>query len=216
MYWRQNARFILTVTLALLSIPFGKGNREAGSRHDTGENTDAIARKHHAKTQVTTRNVLDDTNQSYGSRKERNSLPVVPFIGLTNSRHSDEHIQVKHWSGIAVKMEEPVSLVAFVPARNPSLADIVNMMNGRAAAAHSCMENGSEWVANYVDVFMVLCTVCPDQYRTVEDVQAAEREEEKFIHLPSNSPRLQQTMCLLVLLLGCFFALFCTKLLYLL
>lgn len=46
------------------------------------------------------------------------------------------HFQVKHWSGIAVKMEEPASLAAFVPARNPSLADIVNTMNGRGKGAH--------------------------------------------------------------------------------
>lgn len=45
------------------------------------------------------------------------------------------HFQVKHWTGIAVKMEEPVFLATFVPARNTSLADTANMINGRGKGA---------------------------------------------------------------------------------
>ncbi|XP_066468665.1 cryptic protein-like [Tiliqua scincoides] len=202
MYWRQITGVLLTVTLALQGIHFGKGYREEGNRLDTGENTGAIIQKHHTKTQVTTLNVFHDANGSDESRKQKNSRQIVPFPGLTKSETLDRHCCQNGGTCIL-----------------GNFCACPRHFTGRYCEHDKRKSNCSpfvhgEWIRNG-------CQLCRCVYGVVhclseQILNCAETEEEEFINLPSNSPRLQQTVCLHVLLLGCFFIVFLTKLLYLL
>ncbi|XP_053144938.1 cryptic protein-like [Hemicordylus capensis] len=200
MYWRQNARFLLTLTLALQSIHFGKGYREKGNKRDTGENVGATVQKPYAKDQATALNVFNDMNRIHESKKQLNSRPMVPFTGLTDSKTLDRHCCQnggtcilgsfcacpKHFTGRYCEHDERKSKCG--------------------PFAHG------EWIRK-------ACQLCRCGYGVLhclsEEIQnCAFREEEEFIHLLSNCPRIQQTMCFLVLPLGYFFTFFCTKLFY--
>ncbi|KAG8130733.1 hypothetical protein E2320_017428 [Naja naja] len=140
MCWRQNTRFILTITLVLWNINFSEGLRKEGDTHDPEGNVDIIIQKHSAKERATTLKVYSFMNQSSEYKKQINSRPIVPFTGLTEST--------------VVKMEELASLAVSVHAPNTLLADTVSMTNGKATVAHLCMENGYGRIANCVDVLM--------------------------------------------------------------
>ncbi|XP_044302117.1 cryptic protein-like [Varanus komodoensis] len=200
MYWRQNTRFILTVTLALQVLNFGKGYRKEDDGQGRGQTADATAQKHHIKDQTTTLNAFSEMNQSYESRKQMNSRLVVPFPGLTQSRTLNRHCCQ---NGGTCILGSFCACPKYFVGR---YCEHDERKSNCGPFAHG------EWIEKG-------CQLCRCGYGVLHCLSkqmqnCAIRKEEEFIHLPSNCPRLQQTMSFLMLLLGGFFALFCTKFTY--
>ncbi|XP_013907104.1 PREDICTED: cryptic protein-like [Thamnophis sirtalis] len=91
MYWRQNTRFILTITLVLQNINFGEGlKKEDDTPHSEGI-VDDIIQKHSAKERATTLKVFSVMNHSSEYKKQIHSRPIVPFTGLTETGKLNKH-----------------------------------------------------------------------------------------------------------------------------
>ncbi|XP_020658952.3 cryptic protein [Pogona vitticeps] len=197
MRWRQNARFIFTLILALQDVPLGKGYKKEMERGHTGENDDARAPKHHPKDQTTTLNVFKAMNQSYESRKHMNFKPVVPFTGLTQSRTLNRHCCQNGGTCI---------LGSFCACPKHFIGRYCEYDERKSGCGP--FKHG-EWIQK-------ACRLCRCGFGVFhclsQPIQnCAGRKEEEFIHLPSNCPGLQQTMCFLMLLLVAFLVLFCSK-----
>ncbi|XP_060618035.2 cryptic protein-like [Anolis sagrei] len=200
MSWRQNARFIFTMTLAFQGIYFGKGFIQEVDRQNNGEKPDATLQKHHTKHQLATLNVINDMNQSYESRKQMNSKPLVPFTGLTQSRTLNRHCCQNGGTCI---------LGSFCACPKHFIGRYCEYDERKSNCGP--FKHG-EWMRKG-------CQLCRCGYGILHCLSehitnCVVTEEEEFIYLPSNCPRLQQTMSFLMLLLGGFFALFCTKLIH--
>ncbi|XP_062984833.1 cryptic protein-like [Elgaria multicarinata webbii] len=199
MHWRQNTRFILILTMALQVMHFGKGYSKEEDGHETGQN-DATAQKYFTKDQATTLKAFSGMNQSYESGKQVDSRPMLPFTGLTQSKTLNRHCCQNGGTCI---------LGSFCACRKH--------FTGRHCEHDERKSNcgpftHGEWIQKD-------CQLCRCGYGVLhclsEQMQnCALSEEEDFFHLPSNCPSLEQTMCFLILLLCCSFALFCTKLSY--
>ncbi|KAM6467911.1 cryptic protein-like isoform 1-T1 [Liasis olivaceus] len=200
MYWRQNTRFILTITLVLQNINFGEGLRKQDDTHDTEGNMDAIIQKHSAKEQATTLKVFNVMNQSSEYKKQMNSKPIVPFTGLTQSRTLNRHCCENGGTCILGSFCAcPKHFIGRYCEHDERKSNCGPFVHG-------------EWIWKS-------CQLCRCGYGILHCLSeqrqnCAINEEEEFFYLTSNCPRLQQTICFLILLLGCFFALFCTKLFY--
>ncbi|XP_061482233.1 cryptic protein-like [Rhineura floridana] len=194
MHWKQ--RFILTVTLALQVFHFGKGCRKE-HRRDTGENVDTTVQKYHTKGQLTTLNVFNEMNQSYENKKQLNSRPIVPFVGLTDSKTLNRDCCQNGGTCIL-----------------GSFCACPKHFTGRYCEHDEMKSNcGTLKHGQWIQQRCQLCRCIYGSLHCLSKQNCAVSEEKEFIHLLSNGQRLQQTMCFL--LLGCFFPLFCTRLFYL-
>ncbi|XP_048359899.1 cryptic protein-like [Sphaerodactylus townsendi] len=198
MSWRACTRFALVWILALQSIHFGKGYKEKEHHHDSGESADAVAQKHHTYDQATTLNIFNNMNQNYESKKQKNSKPMVPFTGLTESKTLNRHCCQNGGTCI---------LGSFCACPKHFIGRYCEWDERKS----NCGPFGhGEWIQKG-------CRLCRCGYGVLHCLaeqthNCAVREEEEFIHLRSNCLGLQQTMCFFLILVGCFFAFFCTKL----
>uniref|UniRef100_A0A8D0KKG1 EGF-like domain-containing protein n=1 Tax=Salvator merianae TaxID=96440 RepID=A0A8D0KKG1_SALMN len=194
MHWTQNTRFILTVTLALQGIQFGKGYNEEEHVQDIGENPGSTSQKQHTKDQVTTLNAFHDMNQSYESRKQINTRQMVPFTGLTQSKTLDRHCCQNGGTCILGSFCAcPKHFVGRYCEHDERKSNCGPFMHG-------------EWIQKG-------CRFCRCVYGFLhclsENTQnCVVREEEEFVHLRSNCERLQRTMGFMISLLSCVFVLF--------
>ncbi|XP_057282453.1 cryptic protein-like isoform X1 [Pezoporus wallicus] len=90
MYWGNHVRILFTVTLVWQAVHLGKGC-EKEELEENVKSLNATAEKQQPKNEGTTINSFSDMNQSYESRKEQNSLAVVPFTGITESKKLNRH-----------------------------------------------------------------------------------------------------------------------------
>ncbi|XP_026527372.1 cryptic protein-like [Notechis scutatus] len=200
MCWRQNTRFILTITLVLWNINFAEGLRKEGDTHDPEGNVDVIIQKHSAKERATTLKVYSVMNQSFEYKKQINSRPIVPFTGLTESRTLNRHCCKNGGTCILGSFCAcPQYFVGRYCEHDERKSNCGPFVHG-------------EWIWKG-------CQLCRCAYGVLQCLSeqrqnCALNKEEEFIYLTSNCPRLQQTMCFLILLLGCFFTWFSTKIFY--
>ncbi|XP_070791757.1 cryptic protein-like [Pituophis catenifer annectens] len=200
MYWRQNTRFILTITLVLQNINFGEGLKKDDDTPDPEGKADDIIQKHSAKERATTLKVFSVMNHSSEYKKQIRSRPIVPFTGLTESRTLNRHCCKNGGTCILGSFCAcPQYFVGRYCEHDERKSNCGPLVHG-------------EWIWKS-------CQLCRCAYGVLKCLSeqrqnCALNKEEEFIYLTSNCPRLQQTICFLILLLGCFFTWFSTKVFY--
>ncbi|CAI5786983.1 proteinprotein-like [Podarcis lilfordi] len=187
MYWKQNTRFILAVTLALQSIHFGKGSRHEKIQ-DAGEIAGATVPKDNIKDQLTTLNIFNEMNHSYESRKQLNK-PIVPFIGLTESKTLKRDCCQNGGTCI---------LGSFCACPQHFTGRYCEYDQRKSNCG--VFEHG-QWIRKSCH----LCRCAFGELHCLSPRNCAVSEEEEWIHLLSKGQRLKETMG--YFFLGCFFAL---------
>ncbi|NXS07182.1 CFC1 protein, partial [Neodrepanis coruscans] len=83
-------RILFTMTLVWQALHFGKGREEEEQEEDV-KSFNVTAQKQQPKNEGIFINALNDMNQSYESRKQQSSRPLVPFTGITESKKLSRH-----------------------------------------------------------------------------------------------------------------------------